>query len=128
MSDSGILQLPSRHSVHETVDRLQSLLLQKGIKIFARIDQRQEAASAGLLLQPTELIIFGNPKAGTQLMQQSLTAALDLPLKIAAVEDQSGQVWVLFNSPEYLFERHGLPEESLKVFSVVPQLADAART
>lgn len=122
MSSLGITQLPSRYSVADTISRLESLLSQKGIKIFARIDQRREAQAVGLDLRPTELLIFGNPKAGTALMQQSLTAALDLPLKVAAVEEAPGRVWVLFDDPQFLRERHALPEESMKVLGSVAQL------
>jgi uncharacterized protein (DUF302 family) len=122
MSSLGITQLRSRYSVSDTISRLESLLNEKGTKIFARIDQRREAQAVGLDLPPTELLFFGNPRAGTGLMQQSLTAAIDLPLKIAVAEDASGRVWILFNDAEFLRERHGLPEESMKVLGIVAQL------
>jgi uncharacterized protein (DUF302 family) len=108
MSAHGVSQIKSNHSVAKTADRFISLLTGKGIKIFARIDQRAEAENVGLALRPTELIIFGDPKTGTPLMNAYPSLALDLPLKALIYEDSAGDVWVCFNSPKYLAERHGL--------------------
>lgn len=105
---NGIVDIPSRHSVGETIDRLQSLLAAKGIKVFARIDQAAEATAVGLSMKPTQLLIFGDPRAGTPLMNQTPSLALDLPLKALAWEDAEGKVWLTYNSPEYLQERHKL--------------------
>jgi uncharacterized protein (DUF302 family) len=108
MSERGISQIKSHHSVSETSARLVERLNEKGIKIFAQIDQRTEAEKVGLSLRPTELIIFGDPKTGTPLMEAYPSLALDLPLKALIYEDALGEVWLCFNSPEYLAERHGL--------------------
>jgi uncharacterized protein (DUF302 family) len=108
MAARGVSRIKSKHSVANTAGRLIGLLNTKGIKIFARIDQRAEADLVGLALRPTELIIFGDPKTGTPLMDAYPSLALDLPLKALIYEDTTGDVWLCFNSPEYLAERHGL--------------------
>jgi uncharacterized protein (DUF302 family) len=108
MNANGIIDLPSHHSVVETVNRLESLLKAKGIKIFARIDQAAEASAAGLMMKPTVLLIFGDPKAGTPLMNRHPSIAMDLPLKALAWESEDGNVLLSYNSPEYLQQRHGL--------------------
>jgi uncharacterized protein (DUF302 family) len=108
MPARGVSRIKSKHSVANTADRLIGLLNSKGVKTFARIDQRAEANLVGLALRPTELIIFGDPKTGTPLMDAYPSLALDLPLKALIYEDTTGDVWLCFNSPEYLAERHGL--------------------
>ena len=105
---TGIIDLPSSHSVPETVDRLESLLKAKGMKIFARIDQAAEAGAVGLTMQPMVLLIFGDPAAGTPLMKRYPSLAMDLPLKALVWESAEGKVWVSYNSPEFLRQRHGL--------------------
>jgi uncharacterized protein (DUF302 family) len=108
MSTTGVIDLPCSHSVAETADRLESLLKSKGIKIFARIDQAAEARAAGLEMRPMVLLIFGDPKAGTPLMNRYPTIAIDLPLKALVWETAEGKVLLSYNSPEYLQQRHGL--------------------
>ncbi|HXC98888.1 MAG TPA: DUF302 domain-containing protein [Verrucomicrobiae bacterium] len=108
MNATGIIDLASKHSVIETVDRLEALLKAKGIKIFARIDQAAEAKAAGLTMRPTVLVIFGDPKAGTPLMNKYPSLAMDLPLKALVWESADGKVWLSYNSPEFLQQRHGL--------------------
>ena len=108
MNATGIIDLASKHSVIETVDRLEALLKAKGIKIFARIDQAAEAKVAGLTMRPTVLVIFGDPKAGTPLMNKYPSLAMDLPLKALVWESADGKVWLSYNSPEFLQQRHGL--------------------
>ncbi|MEP6673236.1 MAG: DUF302 domain-containing protein [Chthoniobacter sp.] len=108
MSTTGIIDLPCQQSVAATADRLESLLRAKGLKIFARIDQAAEAAAAGLAMRPTVLVIFGDPKAGTPLMNAHPSIAIDLPLKALIWESAEGQVWLSYNSPEFLQQRHGL--------------------
>ena len=108
MAAQGVSQLKSKHSLANTADRLVDLLNSKGIKIFARIDQQAEANHVGLALRPTELILFGDPKTGTPLMDAYPLLALDLPLKALVYEDTTGDVWLAFNNPEYLAERYGL--------------------
>jgi uncharacterized protein (DUF302 family) len=114
MSAKGIIDLPSPYPVKETIDRLENLFESKGIKIFARIDQRAEAVTVGLEMRPTELLIFGDPKAGTPLMNAHPSIALDLPQKVLAWEAADGQVWLTYNSPEYLAERHQLEKVPFK--------------
>jgi uncharacterized protein (DUF302 family) len=111
---NGIVDLPSRYSVPETLARLQSILKEKGVTIFALVDHSGEAAKAGLEMRPTQLLIFGSPKAGTPLMVAAPSAAIDLPLKALAWEDAQGKVWLSYNAPEYLQNRHGIPAELLK--------------
>ena len=122
----GVITKPSPYSVAETLDRLQAVLAKKGIKIFARIDQSAEAKQAGLELLPTELLIFGNPRGGTPIMVAEPTAAIDLPLKALAGEDQNEQVWLSFNAPDYLAERFHISAELLKGISGLEALIDRA--
>jgi uncharacterized protein (DUF302 family) len=114
MSAKGVIDLPSPYPVKETIDRLEILLESKGGKIFDRIDQQAEAAQVGLEMRPTELLIFGDPKAGTPLMNAYPSIAIDLPLKALAWEAADGQVWLSYNSPEYLAERHQLGKVPFK--------------
>jgi uncharacterized protein (DUF302 family) len=123
MSARGVSRIKSKHSVPDTAARLVNVLNSKGVKIFIRIDQRSEAEQVGLELRPTELIIFGDPKAGTPLMDAYPSLALDLPLKALVYEDTTGDVWLCFNSPEYLAERHGL---ATAPFEAVVKLLEAA--
>ena len=109
MANNGIVNKPSKHSVDETLAKLQEILHAKGIAVFALIDHSGEAAKVGMKMRPTKLLIFGNPKGGTPLMVAAPSIAIDLPLKILISEDDQGKVWVSYNTPEYLAERHGLP-------------------
>jgi cytochrome b561/uncharacterized protein (DUF302 family) len=108
MNTTGIIDLPCKNSVAETANRLESLLVAKGMKIFARIDQAAAAKDAGLAMRPMVLLIFGNPQAGTPLMVQHPSLAMDLPLKALVWESADGKVWLSYNSPEFLQKRHGL--------------------
>ena len=123
---NGIIDRPSEHSVEQTVDRLKNILQTKGITLFAVVDHSGEAEKVGLKMRPTKLLIFGNPKAGTPLMLAAPSIAIDLPLKILVWEDREGKVWISYNSPEYLKERHGLPQEPLQNIAVVEILAEQA--
>ena len=107
--EEGIVKIPSHHSVDETVDKLKTILKSKGVTLFAVVDHSGEAEKVGMKMPPTKLLIFGSPKAGTPLMLAAPSAAIDLPLKILVAEDAQGKVWISYNSPEYLKERHGLP-------------------
>jgi len=124
--DSGIIDTPSSHSVDETVERLKEILQAKGITLFALVDHSGEAEKVGMKMRPTKLLIFGNPKAGTPVMLAAPTSAIDLPLKILIWEDAQGKVWVTYNSPVYLQERHSLPTELLQNIEVVETLAAEA--
>ena len=108
MSTTGIIDLPCKHSVAATIDRLESVLKSKGVKIFARIDQAAEAKAVGLEMRPMVLLIFGDPKAGTPLMNRYPSVAIDLPLKALIWEAADGKVWLSYNSPEFLQQRHHL--------------------
>jgi uncharacterized protein (DUF302 family)/uncharacterized membrane protein YidH (DUF202 family) len=110
-SSNGIVNVASRHSVDETVERFKSLLESKGVKLFALIDHSGEAEKAGLHMPPTKLLIFGNPKGGTPLMIAAPSIAIDLPLKALVWEDPSGKVWISYNEASYLQARHQLPPE-----------------
>ena len=110
----GIVDLPSPYSVPETLARLQSLLKQNGVTVFALIDHSGEAAKIGLEMRPTQLLIFGNPKGGTPLMVAAPSSAIDLPLKALAWQDAEGKVWLSYNAPEYLADRHDIPAELIK--------------
>jgi len=109
MNNAGIINLGCSRSVTETADRLESLLKAKDVKIFARIDQAAAAAAVGLAMRPMILLIFGNPRAGTPLMIQHPSLAIDLPLKALIWESADGKVWLSHNSPEFFQERHSLP-------------------
>ena len=123
---NGIVQLASHHSVDETVEKLKGILQAKGVTLFALVDHSGEAEKVGMTMPPTKLLIFGSPKAGTPLMQASPSIAIDLPLKILVAQDEQGKVWISFNSPEYLQERHGLPADLLQNIAVVKTLAEKA--
>ena len=125
-NDRGLIDVPSNHSVDETVERLKGILQAKGITLFALVDHGGEAAKVGMKMPPSKLLIFGNPKAGTPLMLAAPRIAIDLPLKILIWEDAQGKVWVTYNSPVYLQERHGLPAELLPNISVIEALAKTA--
>jgi len=122
----GIVTKPSNHSVDETVAKLKAMLQAKDVRLFIVIDHSGEAAKAGLKMPNTKLLIFGNPKGGTPLMLASPSVAIDLPLKILVAEDAQGKVWISYNSPEYLKERHGLPQDLMQNIAVVEVLAAKA--
>jgi uncharacterized protein (DUF302 family)/uncharacterized membrane protein YidH (DUF202 family) len=125
-ADNGIIRKPSNYSVNDTVAKLTGILEAKGVKLFAVVDHSGEAEKAGMKMPPTKLLIFGNPKAGTPLMLASPSIAIDLPLKILVSEDANGKVWLSFNSPDYLKQRHNLPADLLPNISVVEALATKA--
>lgn len=104
----GLVRVASRHTVGETMDRLEALLREHGISVFARIDFGGDARRAGLTLRPEQLLLFGNPKGGTPLMVANPSVGIDLPFKALVWEDADGRIWVEYNSPEYIVGRHGL--------------------
>jgi uncharacterized protein (DUF302 family)/uncharacterized membrane protein YidH (DUF202 family) len=125
-ADNGIIRKPSNHSVNDTVAKLTGILESKGVKLFALVDHSGEAEKAGLKMPATKLLVFGNPKGGTPLMLASPSVAIDLPLKILVAEDAGGKVWLSYNSPEYLKQRHNLPAELLQNIALVDGLAAKA--
>jgi uncharacterized protein (DUF302 family) len=122
----GLIDIPSNHSVNETVTKLEGILQAKGITLFALVDHSGEAAKAGMKMRPTKLLIFGNPRAGTPVMLAAPSSAIDLPLKILVWEDNRGKVWVTYNSPTYLQTRHNLPADLLQHIAVIEPLAKTA--
>ena len=124
--DPGITSIPSHHSVDQTVEALTKTLPPKSITLFALVDHSGEAAKVGMTMPPTKLLIFGSPRAGTPIMLAAPTAALDLPLKILVHEDNDGKVWITYNAPSYLQQRHAIPDELLPNIAVIEQLARSA--
>jgi uncharacterized protein (DUF302 family) len=124
--ENGIIALRSSHSVEHTVDKIQAALKAKSVKLFALVDHSGEAEKAGMTMRPTKLLIFGNPNAGTPLMQASPSVAIDLPLKLLVAEDAQGQVWISYNSPAYLQVRHKLPAGLMPNIAVIAALAALA--
>jgi uncharacterized protein (DUF302 family) len=114
LQDNGLIHLSSPHTVLETLARLETIVQAKGLTILARIDHSGDAAKAGLTMQPTKLLIFGNAKAGTPLMVAAPSLAIDLPLKALVWEDDQGKVWLSYNSPDYLKKRHAVPESLMQ--------------
>ena len=111
---NGLVAVASRYSVDDAIKRLEAAFKEKGLQVFALIDHSGEAQKVGLQMPPTKVLIFGSPKAGTPLMVAAPSLAIDLPLKALIAEDAGGKVSVTYNSPEYLQERHGVPEELIK--------------
>jgi uncharacterized protein (DUF302 family) len=127
--DNGIIDIPSNHSVDETVEKLKGILQANGVTLFALIDHSGEAQKVALKMRPTKLLIFGNPKGGTPVMLAAPRSAIDLPLKILIWEDAQGKVWLTYNSTVYLQERHNLSPELLHNIAVVETFAtQGART
>ena len=122
ITDNGIINQPSSHSVDETVVKLKGILQAKGVTLFALVDHSGEAEKVGMKMRPTKLLIFGSPKAGTPLMLAAPSIAIDLPLKVLVWEDGRGKTWLSYNSPEYLKKRHAVPDDLLKNIAVVGTL------
>jgi uncharacterized protein (DUF302 family) len=120
---TGIINKSTDLSVQQALVKLQAILQAKGVTIFALIDHSGEAAKVGMEMRPTKLVIFGNPKGGTPLMLAAPSIAIDLPIKILIWEDGDGKVWLSYNSPEYLAERHNLPPNLLPNIAFVEALA-----
>jgi uncharacterized protein (DUF302 family) len=125
-TDNGVVTIASAHGAIATADKLEALIRARGLMLFARIDFSGDAARAGLTMPPSQLLVFGNPQAGTPLMQAVPIAALDLPLKILSWEDADGRAWLSYNATEYLRARHGLDADAMKPVSGVAALAEAA--
>ena len=126
-SDDGIIRIPSRNTVAKTMERLQTLLKERGILVFAHIDFSGDAARSGLVMRTEQMLLFGNPKAGTPLMVESPVAGLDLPLKALVWEDTEGKTWIAYNDPQYIVRRHGLsPALAANLAAAVPIVALAA--
>jgi uncharacterized protein (DUF302 family) len=122
LPSNGMVHLESPYTFEETLNRLESTLRARGIAEFARIDHSGEAAKIGLKMHPTQVVIFGSPKAGTPLMVAAPTLAIDLPLKALIWEDAGGKVWVSYNTAEYLAQRHSVPAEMIANIAVTGPL------
>ena len=127
LADADLVTLPSAHGATETVERLKSLLSQKKIQVFADIDHAEGAQKVGLPLRPTHLLIFGNPQAGTPLMQSQQTIGLDLPLRVLIWEDAAGKVWLTYHRPEFLAQRHQILDHGEAIEALGSGLAALAR-
>ena len=128
-ADNGLINIKSSHDVKTTADRLENTLREKGMTVFIRIDHAEGAQKVEMNLRPTELLIFGNPKVGTPLMQCSQSVAIDLPQKALIWEDETGQVWLSYNDPQYLVKRHeiaGCIEAIKKIENALSTFAQAA--
>jgi uncharacterized protein (DUF302 family) len=123
ISGNGVIIVQSKYGVKESIDRFEQLLSAKGIVVFARIDQQAEAKKAGLDLSPTELLIFGNPRGGTPVMQAYPLAALDLPMKLLAWSHDDSTVWLTYNDAAWLGKRHGLTKDMIQTLDFSPLLA-----
>jgi uncharacterized protein (DUF302 family) len=109
-ADNGLISKKSKYNVHETIDRLEKALKEKGITVALRWDHAQRAKDVGIPLRPTELLIFGNPKLGSHFFTSKQSAGIDLPLKMLAYEDEKGQVWLTYNDPKYIAKRHDITD------------------
>ncbi len=107
---NGVIEVASKSAVVETIDRLEQIVKSKGMIVFARINHAAAAKAVGLEMRPTELLVFGDPRVGTALMNGCPLLAIDLPLKALSREDENGQVWLAYNSPAYVQKRHGLED------------------
>jgi uncharacterized protein (DUF302 family) len=126
MNENGLLQVASRYSVDETVERLKTVFAERGMQVFALVDHSGEAEKVGMKMRPTKLLIFGSPKGGTPVMLAAPSVAIDLPLKALVAEDEAGKVWISYNSPEYLQQRHGIPQDLVKNIASVGALVAKA--
>ena len=124
MAADGLITLPSNYGPKETMDRLEAEIRARGMVVFARVDHAAGAAQVGLSLRPTEVLIFGNAKAGTPLMQAEQTIGIDLPLKALVWQDANGKVWLSYNEPSRLAQRHGLPAGTK---AMIDTMADGLR-
>ena len=125
----GLVSKKSGVGVQETLDRLEAVLEKKGITIFSRVSHTAGAEDAGIELRPTELLIFGNPKLGSHFFTSRQTAGIDLPMKALAWEDADGQVWLTYNDPQYIVDRHGISDREeivRKMSSALDKMTNAA--
>lgn len=128
MAADGLITIKSDFGPEETEKRLEAEVKAKGLTIFAHIDHAAGAAAAGLPLRPTDLLIFGNAKGGTPLMQRAQTAGIDLPLKVLVWDDEAGTTWLSYNAPDYLAQRHGAGEAARGIVDAMTALLDAIVT
>jgi uncharacterized protein (DUF302 family) len=125
-ASAGIASQPSPYGINETLQRLEQVIRNRGLTLFARFDHSGEAARVGLSMQPAQVLVFGNPRAGTPLMLASPLIALDLPLKTLVWQDDGGRVWVSYNQPAFLAERYGISPDLATVVAGVESTVEAA--
>ena len=125
-AEHGIERISSPHDFSTTFEKLESVLKAKGLLVFAKIDFSGDAQRAGLTMPPTQMLIFGNPKGGTPVMLAAPSSAVDLPLRVLVSQDAAGKVWLSYNTPEYLGERHGIPAALLPNLAGIRAIAQAA--
>jgi len=127
MAVQGLTTLKSNHGPRDTMNRLEAAVKARGMTVFARIDHSAGAAAAGLSLNPTELLIFGNARGGTPLMQTAQTIGIDLPLKALVWQDASGSTWLSYNDPAWLAQRHGLSGTEVPIGNLTGALDAVAK-
>jgi uncharacterized protein (DUF302 family) len=125
-TDNGLTSIAGTRSVDDTVAKIEAILHEKNVQIFAIIDHSGEAKNAGLEMHATKVVIFGNPRGGTPLMVAAPTTAIDLPLKLLVWEDGEGKVWITYNTPQYLQQRHQFPKELIANIAVIEAIANNA--
>ena len=125
MSSDGLISVPSSFGFRETMERLEAEIKARGMTAFARVDHAAGAAEVGLPLRPTELLVFGNARGGTPLMQANQAIGIDLPLKALVFEDAAGKVWLCYNDPRWLAQRHGLGEPAANTVEAMAAALDA---
>jgi uncharacterized protein (DUF302 family) len=128
MAAQGLFKIRSSHGPQDTMSRLEAAVVASGMTVFARIDHAAGAAAAGLPLRPTDLLIFGNAKGGTPLMQSVQTIGIDLPLKALVWQDAAGDTWLSYNEPAWMAQRHGLPGETQAAVGGMTAALDAIAT
>lgn len=124
--ENGIVTKTANCTVEEAVNKIKSLLVSRGIKLFAVIDHSGEAEAIGMKMPDTQLLIFGNPKGGTPLMLASPSVAIDLPLKLLVAEEADGKCSISYNSPQYLQKRHRIPNDLIQNIAIIEALATEA--
>ena len=125
-TENGIVNEQSNHSVEQTVQRLKGLLESRRLTLFALIDHSGEAEKVGMKMRPTQLVLFGSPKAGTPVMLAAPSSAIDLPLKLLVWEDDAGRVWLSYNQSAYLQRRHSIPQDLMPNIAALEALAKKA--
>ena len=126
LRNNGLVHLRSPRSVSETMNAVETIVRGRGLNVLARIDHSGDAAKAGLTMPPAELLIFGNPILGTPLMIAAPTVAIGLPVKALVWQDDHGRVWLTYNSPQYLQERHGIPDQLLRNIEGIASISEEA--
>lgn len=125
-NENGLITFVSKRTVSETLDHLEVLLRERSIKVFARVNHASEAAAVGLSMPPTQVLIFGNPTAGTGLMLAAPSVAIDLPFRALVREHSSGAVWVSYNDPTYVGRRFGVADDQMKALEPLAKLIEQA--